>query len=71
MWLLFHAEKTAHKNIDKHTARAIVSWPNPKQLIIDHTSDLMMIIRQNVYSLNHHKGIGQTENTQPHILYNE
>ena len=45
------------KNIDRHTAHTIVSWPNPKQWIIDHTSDLMMIIRQSVYSLNH-KGIG-------------
>ena len=23
-----------------------------------------------IYSLNHHKGNGSTENTQPHILYN-
>ena len=34
------------KNIKRHTAHTIVSWPNPKQWIIVHTSDLMMIIRQ-------------------------
>ena len=37
-----------------------------------HTSNLMMIIRQGIYiySLNHHKGNGWAENTQPHMLYN-
>ena len=35
-----------HKNIERHTAHTIVPWPNPKQWIIVHTSDLMMIIRQ-------------------------
>ena len=39
------------KNIKRHTAHTIVSWPNPKQWIIVHTSDLMMIIRQsNIFS---------------------
>ena len=47
-----------YKNIERHTAHTIVSWPNPKQWIIVHTSDLMMIIRQSVNSLNHHKGNG-------------
>ena len=32
-----------NKNIERHTAQTIVSWPNPKQWIIVHTSDLMMI----------------------------
>ena len=59
-----------HKNIEKHTAHTIVSWPNPKQWKLDHTCDLMMIIRQSVYSLNHHKENGWTENTKPHIFYN-
>ena len=36
----------SNKNIEKHTAHTIVSWPNPKQWVIVHTSDLMMIIRQ-------------------------
>ena len=40
-----------YKNIDRHTAYTIVSWPNPKQGIIVHTSDLMMIIRQRIYKL--------------------
>ena len=43
-----------HKNIEGHTAHTIVSWYNPKQWIIVHTSDLMMKIRQIAYSLNHH-----------------
>ena len=37
------------KNIERHTADTIVSWPNPKQWVIAHTSDLMMIIRQSIY----------------------
>ena len=39
------------KNIERHTAHTIVSWPNPKQWVIVHTSDLMMIIRQSIYIL--------------------
>ena len=47
------------KNIERHTAHTIVSWPNPKQWVTVHTSDLMMmIIRQSIYYLNHHKGDG-------------
>ena len=38
-----------HKNRERHTAHTIVSWPNPKLLVIVHTSDLMMIIRQSIY----------------------
>ena len=38
----------AHKNIERHTAHTTVSWPYPKQWVIVHTSDLMMIIRQSV-----------------------
>ena len=41
-----------HKNIERHTADTIVSWPNPKQWVILHTSDLMMIIRQSIYILS-------------------
>ena len=37
------------KNIERRTAHTIVSWPNPKQWVIVHTSDLMMIIRQSIY----------------------
>ena len=42
----------------------------PKQWVIVHASDLMMIIKQSIYDLNHHKGNGQTYNTHPHILSN-
>ena len=41
-----------YKNIERHTAHAIVSWPNPKQWVIVHTSDLMMIIRQSIYIIS-------------------
>ena len=40
-----------NKNIERHTAHTIVSWPNPKQGVIVHTSD-MMIIRQRIYVLS-------------------
>ena len=41
-----------YKNIEKHTAHTIVSWPNPKQWMIVHTSNLMMIIRQSIYIIS-------------------
>ena len=41
-----------YKNIERHTAHTIVSWPSPKQWVIVHTSDLMMIIRQSIYILS-------------------
>ena len=41
-----------HKNIERHTAHTIVSWPNPKQWVMVHTSDLMMMIRQSMYILS-------------------
>ena len=40
-----------NKNIERHTAHTIVSLPNPKQWVIAHTSDLIMIIRQSIYIL--------------------
>ena len=46
------------KNIERHTAHTIVSWPNPKQWMIVHTSDLMMMIKQSIYYLNHQKENG-------------
>ena len=33
--------KLIHKNIVRQTAHTIVSWPNPKQWLTIHTSDLM------------------------------
>ena len=33
------------KNIEIHIADTIMSWPNPKQWVIVHTSDFIMIIR--------------------------
>ena len=41
-----------YKNIERHTAHTIVTWPTPKQWVIVHTSDLMMIIRQIMYILS-------------------
>ena len=40
---------TYYKNIERHTADTIVSWINPKQWVIVHSSDLMMIIRKSIY----------------------
>ena len=37
-----------NKNTERQTAHTIISWPNPKQWVIVHTSDLMMIIRQSI-----------------------
>ena len=47
-WLLWQS----CKNIERHTADTIVSWPNPRQWVIFHTSDLMMIIRRSIYILS-------------------
>ena len=47
-----------NKNIVRHTAHTIVSWPNPKQWLMIHTSDLMMIIRQSTHSHDHHRRNG-------------
>ena len=44
------------KNMERHMAHTIVSWPNSEQWVIVHTSDLMMIIRQSIYPHNHHRG---------------
>ena len=44
--------KSIYQNIERHTTDTIVSWPNPKQWVIVHTSDLMMIIRQGIYILS-------------------
>ena len=41
-----------HKNIKRHTAHTIVSWPNPKQWVLVHTADLVMIIRQRMYIIS-------------------
>ena len=43
---------TTNKMIERHTAHTIVSWSNPKQWIIVHTSDLIMMIRQSIYLLS-------------------
>ena len=53
------------KNIKRHTAHTIVSEPNPKQWIIVHTSDLIMIIRQSIYSLNQHKEMDKLKTRSP------
>ena len=52
VWRKFHQNDisvSVRKSIERHTAHTIVSWPNPKQWVIVHTSDLMMIIRQSIY----------------------
>ena len=53
-------------NKGRHTAHTIFSWPNPKQWVIVHTSDLMMIIRQSVYILSIiTKGMGKLKTHSP------
>ena len=61
---LNHFDK--NKNIERHTAHTIVSWPNPKQWIVVHTSDLMMIIRQSIYILSViTRGMGKVKTHSP------
>ena len=43
---------SSRKYTERHTAHTIVSWPNRKQWVTVHTSDLMMIIRQSIYILS-------------------
>ena len=38
---------TQHKNMARHTAHTIVSLPNPRQCLMFHNYDLMMIVRWN------------------------
>ena len=47
-----HLNILSGKNIERHTVHTIVSWPNPKQWVIVHTSDMMMMIRQSIYILS-------------------
>ena len=42
--------------------------PKHKQWLMIHTFDFMMIIRWSSHTHDHHKKIGQAEDTQPHIL---
>ena len=51
-WLYTIRKGFIEKNIGRHTADTIVPWPNPKQCVIDHASDLMMTIRQSMYILS-------------------
>ena len=54
------------KYIERHTAHTIVSWPSPKQWVIVHTSDLMMIIRQSIYILSiNTREIGKLKSHSP------
>ena len=46
------ARNPFYKNIERHTTHTIVSWPNPKQWIIVHTSNLMMMIIQSMHILS-------------------
>ena len=64
-------QRCSKKNIEKHTAHTIVSWPNPKQWVIVHTSDLMMIIRQSIYILSiitKEMEMGKLNTHSPHIV---
>ena len=49
---IFYFCSCENENIERHTAHIIVSLPNPKQWVIVHSSDLMMIIRQSMYIIS-------------------
>ena len=51
LWTMcqWNNQNDTDKNTERHTAHTIVSWHNPKQWVIVHTSDLMMLIRQSIY----------------------
>ena len=68
--IAYTQNNVCHKNIERHTAHIIVSWPNTKQWVIVHTSDLMMIIRQSMYILSIiTKEMGKLiKHTAPHIV---
>ena len=51
-WIVFLYYYLLHKTTERHTAHTIVSWPNPKEWVIVHTSDSMMIIRQSICILS-------------------
>ena len=53
-------------NIEIHTVHTSVSWPNHKQWVIVHTSDLMMIIKQSIYILSIiTRGVGKLNTHSP------
>ena len=56
------------KHIERHSADTIVSWPNPKQWVTVHTSDLMMIIRQSILSQSSQQKWVNWKHTAPHIV---
>ena len=57
-----------NKNINRHPAHTTVSWPNPKQWIIVHNSDFMMIIRQsNILSQPSRGNWANWKHTAPYI----
>ena len=51
------------KTIERHRAHTIFSWPNPKQWIIVHTSDLMMMIIQSISIIT--RGMGKLKTHSP------
>ena len=67
LFQLIDVSKRAYKNTERHTAHTIVSWPNPREWVIVHTYDLMMMIRQSIYILSIiTREIGKLK-TQPHV----
>ena len=56
------------KNIERQTAHTIVSWPNPKQWVIVHTSDLMVIVRQSIFSQSSQGKWVNWKHTAPYIV---
>ena len=55
-----------NNNRERHTRLTIISCLNPKQWVIVHTSDLMMILRQSIYILSIiMRGMGKLKTHSP------
>ena len=69
-WMTWLPVSWYHKNIERHTVATTVPWPNPKQWVIVHTSDLMTIIRQvYIFSQSSQEKWVNWKHTAPHIVY--
>ena len=58
-----------YKNIERHTAHAIVSLPNPKQWQMAHTSNFYDNKIKYTYSHNHLRRNVWAEYTRPQVMH--
>ena len=57
-----------HKNMERYTVHTTDSWPNPKQWVKVHTSDLMMIRRVCIFYQPSQRKWVNWKHTAPHIV---